>query len=67
MRPDLGNCHGAREPDRVRPIEQCRACAHWQATTGPRVYPLLRVVHVADGVEIHCGRRRPAEPEPEPV
>ena len=58
-----GNCAGAHEPDKARPLDQCQSCQHWRSTTGERVFPMIQVRHNGAQVIVMCGRRLPVKAE----
>lgn len=58
-----GNCPGAREDDKVRPLEMCQSCAHWRSTTGERVYPCIQIVTAGSEWIVTCARRKAVQIE----
>ena len=58
-----GQCHGAHEPDKVRPLDFCQSCQHWRSTTGERVFPMIQVRHDGPQAIVMCGRRLPVKAE----
>lgn len=60
----IGNCHGARERGKVRPLPQCQSCQHWLSVTGDPVRPALRVLWVDGELAVSCANRKPVKARP---
>ena len=58
-----GNCPGAREHDKERPLEMCQSCTRWRSTTGERVFPLIQLRTDGAGLIVTCARRNAVQIE----